>query len=89
MTPSNIESKENQMTRLLALTAAAATTAVTLLVAAPANAAPSIAASGNAADGQLYSQHVRDCQASMGFTGDHNPGVMHQGYSGWDPNHTC
>lgn len=77
------------MIRLLALTAAAATTAMTLLVATPANAAPSGAASGNAADGQLYAQHVRDCQASMGFTGTHNPGVMHQGYSGWDPDHTC
>ena len=71
------------MIRMLALSTAAATTLVTLLV-VPAN-----AASTHDADGQQYSQHVRDCQLTMGFTGTHNPGVMHQGYSGWDPDHTC
>lgn len=42
-----------------------------------------------AATGREYSEHVRACQQAMGFTGTHNPGVMHQGYSGWDPSHTC
>lgn len=39
--------------------------------------------------GRDYADHVRMCQQHMGFSGTHNPGVMHQGYSGWDPNHTC
>ncbi len=28
------------------------------------------------------SQHARD---HGGFVGDHNPGVLHQGFSNWDP----
>ena len=51
-----------------------------LLVAAPAQAAPAPAAS--------YGQHVSACARTMGFDGAHNPG-MHQGRSGWDPSHTC
>lgn len=49
------------------------------------------AGSAFAADGagRDYAEHVRMCQQSMGFSGTHNPGVMHQGYSGWDPDHTC
>jgi hypothetical protein len=45
----------------------------------------------HAADGTGpdYAEHVRMCQQAMGFSGTHNPGVMHQGYSGWDPDHTC
>ena len=39
--------------------------------------------------GRDYAQHVRMCQQAMGFSGTHNPGVMHQGFSGWDPDHTC
>ena len=42
-----------------------------------------------AGSGPAFSQHVRSCQREMGFTGTHNPGVMHQGLSGWDPGHTC
>lgn len=30
-----------------------------------------------------YGQHVRHCAQTMGFTGEHNPG-MHQGNAGWD-----
>jgi hypothetical protein len=33
--------------------------------------------------GREYGQHVRMHAQEMGFTGDHNPGVMHQGYSPW------
>lgn len=36
-----------------------------------------------------YAEHVRSCRADMGFSGTHNPGVMHQGRSGWDPTHAC
>ena len=35
-----------------------------------------------------FGQHVRTCAQTMGFNGAHNPG-MHQGRSGWDPNHAC
>ena len=35
-----------------------------------------------------FGQHVRmHAQGEMGFDGAHNPG-MHQGKSGWDPDHT-
>lgn len=49
------------------------------------------AAPGGAAGAAVaaFSEHVRTCQQEMGFTGAHNPGVMHQGFSGWDPSHTC
>ena len=49
------------------------------------------AGSAFAADGTGldYAEHVRMCQQAMGFTGTHNPGVMHEGFAGWDPNHTC
>lgn len=49
------------------------------------------AGSASAADGggRDYAEHLRMCQQSMGFSGTHNPGVMHQGRSGWDPDHTC
>jgi hypothetical protein len=30
-----------------------------------------------------YGLHARDCAQTMGFTGEHNPG-MHQGFAGWD-----
>jgi hypothetical protein len=29
-----------------------------------------------------YGQHVRHCAQTMGFSGDHNPG-MHHGNAGW------
>ncbi len=64
----------------LAMTAAAA-----LMLVFP-SAGSAIAADGAGRD---YAEHVRACQQSMGFSGTHNPGVMHQGYSGWDPDHTC
>jgi hypothetical protein len=60
--------------RVAALAAGAATLAVA--VAAPAG-----------ADDQ-FGQHVRHCAQTMGFDGEHNPG-MHQGYADWSPEHTC
>ena len=35
-----------------------------------------------------FGQHVRTCAQTMGFGGEHNPG-MHQGFHGWSPEHTC
>lgn len=56
-----------------------ATLALTLALAAPALAA--IGAEGAGRDyGQHHAAHV---QEMGGFTGDMNPGVMHQGFSGW------
>ena len=46
-------------------------------------------APAQASSGRDFSDHVRTCQQEMGFTGTHNPGVMHQGFSGWDPAHMC
>ena len=39
--------------------------------------------------GRDYAEHVRMCQQAMGFSGTHNPGVMHHGYSGWHAHHAC
>lgn len=52
-------------------------------------AARTVSAPAYAAEGQDFSEHVRACQGDVGFTGTHNPGVMHQGLSGWEPSHTC
>jgi hypothetical protein len=35
-----------------------------------------------------FGDHVRSCAQTMGFDGEHNPG-MHRGASGWHPDHTC
>jgi hypothetical protein len=48
-----------------------------------------VTGAASAATGSAFSEHVRTCQQEMGFTGTHNPGVMHQGLSGWDPSHAC
>lgn len=46
-----------------------------LLVASP------VAAAGTGAEyGAMVSEHAR---IHGGFSGDHNPGVMHRGFSGW------
>ena len=60
--------------------AAVAAVAVLVSGAGPAHAA--------AVTGRDYSEHVRACQQAMGFSGTHNPGMMH-GLSGWDPGHAC
>lgn len=70
------------MTSSLIRTALASAAAVTVL-------AFTIASPAQAATGEDYSEHVRTCQQDMGFTGTHNPGVMHQGFSNWDPTHVC
>ena len=54
-----------------------AAVAATLVIAVPTTA---LASTPTGAD---YGQHVRVCAQTMGFTGEHNPG-MHQGFSGWD-----
>jgi hypothetical protein len=54
-----------------------AITAATLALAAPA------AAVADSASGRQFGQHVRVCAQTMGFTGEHNPG-MHHGYAGWN-----
>lgn len=46
------------------------------------------AAGGSAQASDEFGQHVVTCEQTMGFSGDHNPG-MHQGYAGWSPDHTC
>ena len=35
------------------------------------------------ATGAEFGWHVSECAQTMGFSGDHNPG-MHQGFAGWD-----
>ena len=65
--------------RLATMTAAGMILAIT-------GAGPAFAADGAGRD---YAEHVRMCRQAMGFSGTHNPGVMHQGYSGWNPDHTC
>ena len=50
-----------------------------LLVVAPARAV---------SQGADFGQHVRMCAQMTGFDGMHNPG-MHQGRSGWGPDHDC
>ena len=78
-TPRRMECEMTSARRL------ATTTAAALIVVALS------AGSASAADGggRDYAEHLRMCQQSMGFSGTHNPGVMHQGRSGWDPDHTC
>ena len=46
-----------------------------------------VGATPAAADGD-FGDHVITCAQTVGFSGDHNPG-MHQGRHGWDPTHTC
>jgi hypothetical protein len=61
--------------RILLATALAAGTAV-LSAGGASAAAPD--------QGPAFGQHVSQCAKTMGFSGTHNPGVMHQGKSGWD-----
>lgn len=50
--------------------------AISLVMAAPALAAPPVGVPG-------FGQHVSACAQTMGFSGTHNPG-MHHGAAGWD-----
>lgn len=51
-------------------------------LAAGAVALPAAGASAATTD-PTFGDHVVECAQTMGFTGDHNPG-MHGGASGWD-----
>lgn len=64
------------------------TAAAGLLLAGVLVALGAVTGAASASTGLEFSQHVRDCQQSMGFDGTMNPG-MHQGRSGWDPTHVC
>ena len=61
------------MTRMLRIIIAASAVLASLLVASP------VAAGTGAEYGAMVSAHARD----GGFSGEHNPGVMHRGFSGW------
>ena len=64
------------MTPICRIAVAAAVAGAALVLATPA------AAHADRATGADFGQHIRTCAQTMGFTGDHNPG-MHHGYAGW------
>lgn len=49
---------------------------------------PTAASADTGAAGRDFSAHVVMCAQTMGFNGQHNPG-MHHGFAGWDPTHMC
>jgi hypothetical protein len=57
--------------------------AVTLTFTAALVLAAPTAALANEPTEAEYGQHARHCAQTMGFTGEHNPGV-HHGFTGWD-----
>lgn len=59
------------------------TTLVLPFAAAMVLAAPTAAQAQPAQAGPGFGQHVSQCAQTMGFNGEHNPG-MHHGLSGWD-----
>lgn len=63
--------------RIAALVAAAA--ALLAVTAVPAGAGEP--------GGRHFAEHVRMHASETGFSGTHNPGVMHQGFAGWDAHH--
>lgn len=47
-------------------------------------AAPAFAVNGSGGSGQAFGEHhAGHAQDMQGFTGEMNPGVMHQGFAGW------
>lgn len=59
-------------------------TLIVVLALTSALAAPALAATGAGGAGRDYGQHIAaHAQEMGGFTGNMNPGVMHQGFSGW------
>lgn len=40
------------------------------------------------ATGRHFAERVRMHASEMGMSGSHNPGVMHQGFSGWGDHHS-
>jgi hypothetical protein len=67
------------MTVRIAVSTAALTLVATVLAAG-------IAAPAGADD--QFGEHVKTCAQTVGFDRVHNPG-MHQGFSGWNPDHAC
>lgn len=49
---------------------------------------PTAAWADTGGTGRDFGEHVVTCNQTMGFDGEHNP-AMHQGFAGWDPDHTC
>ena len=49
---------------------------------------PGVASADPGTSGGDFGHHVVMCAQTMGFNGQHNPG-MHHGFAGWDPAHTC
>jgi hypothetical protein len=43
----------------------------------------SIAFAGESPSGSSFGRHVSNCAQTMGFSGEHNPG-MHQGFADWN-----
>ena len=68
--------------RIRTLLAAIPAVGAALLI-GPATAQATIAAGPVGAGASEYGQHVRECAQTMGFSGEHNPG-MHQGAAGWN-----
>lgn len=66
----------------IVLTAALAGGALVLSAGGASAAAPDPASAA-------FGHHVSECAKTMGFSGAENPGVMHQGKSGWEPGMTC
>jgi len=57
-----------------------ATLALTLLFAL---ASPAMANASAGAGAEFGHHHATHAQEMSGFSGDHNPGVHHRGFSGW------
>ena len=68
--------------RIRTLLAAILATGAALLI-GPATAQATTAAGRTGTAASEYGQHVRECAQTMGYSGEHNPG-MHQGAAGWD-----
>ena len=49
---------------------------------------PAVASADTGTSGRDFGAHVVSCVQTMGFDGQHNPG-MHRGFAGWDPTHMC
>ena len=49
---------------------------------------PAAASAAAATTRSDIGDHVGMCVQTMGFNGQHNPG-MHHGFAGWDPAHAC
>lgn len=51
-------------------------------------ASPAFAVNGSGGAGRGFGQHHAEHAREMGgFTGEMNPGVLHQGFAGWEEHH--